>query len=463
MAKIDAAAVTQALREAGASYLSPSGATYLRRRLAMGACLDAERERYNLGALRDLSFGHAERHRISAGEAVMAGEVTAEHQRAYRRGATSWVPFGALPSDSAERVRLFEERRTYAAKLAREAEEHDDPDMRLVDLDEDDVLGVGLASYPSLGRAAQELVRIAFRAAPRDWSEVEENELRALDTYPTLTSVAIPAATELQAPLGWIPGVGPSEAATETFLKLTADWEGFEAAANASIIAAEDMAGWRQTREAWRTGKLLPGELGEALTGEVARAHRVRRMLAGHEVEAEEGAAAHDGGEESAEDTGGLGGFLKQFGIGEKLMTGGLLVAATVAMLFSSEKKDPEVPAPSMTRFPASSSALRARLLASARGEDTEPEERAEPDYRRGAAAERPEEPEPDRDDDMPEPVSSGSSSFSSMSSSMSLHDDVEPPPRAPMLPAPPMAPSPSPLRLFGPPTSGATRFNGAS
>ena len=144
-------------------------------------------------------------------------------------------------------------------------------------------------------------------------------------------------------------------------------------------------------------------------------------------------------------------------------MTGGLLVAATVAMLFSSEKKDPEVPAPSMTRFPASSSALRARLLASARGEDTEPEERAEPDYRRGAAAERPEEPEPDRDDDMPEPVSSGSSSFSSMSSSMSLHDDVEPPPRAPMLPAPPMAPSPSPLRLFGPPTSGATRFNGAS
>ena len=50
----------------------------------------------------------------------------------------------------------------------------------------DDLIGVGLASFQTPTVAARELVRVAFRAAPRDWGQVGDAECKALDAYPNL-------------------------------------------------------------------------------------------------------------------------------------------------------------------------------------------------------------------------------------------------------------------------------------
>jgi hypothetical protein len=264
--------VTSALLGAMAAYLSPEGGAMLRRRLELGSCLDHDRGRYNVGALPNLGFGYGERKSLSAGK--LAWEEVTARRTAYRQGATSWLPPGAIPDDLAERVRLYEERRGRVAAVGEAGDDADDGD--------DDLLGVGLASYATLEQAADEAVRHVYRAAPRDWHAVEAAELAALDHYPELVRVQVPGAPELTAPLGWAPGVGPSAGAEETHRKLVADWEGFRVAH--PEVGAADVAGWQAFSDAWRRRAILPGELGDRLRAEVRRARRIRAGLVRPEV-----------------------------------------------------------------------------------------------------------------------------------------------------------------------------------
>ena len=339
MTKPDDAEISLALREAGASYLGPEGASYLKRRLSFGSCFDSEHERFNLGALRNLQFGYAERKALSLGEVPMSGDVIAEHQRAYRRGVTSWLPTGAIPTDASERVRLFDERRAFVVGLPLGGLQE------VPDLKDNDLLGVGLASYPTLRRAAQELVRATYRAAPRDWSKVGEAELAALDSYPKLERMAIPGAAELMAPLGWVPGTGPSEAAEETFRKLTSDWEAFENVV--PEVEEEDVAGWRTLRDAWRAGKLQPTELGEALVVEVARAQRIRSELVRTEVAQAASVSLKElegEGKAIAEKKAPVGfrAWLASIGTAEMVVAAGAMVASAVALFGPAQRPIPE-------------------------------------------------------------------------------------------------------------------------
>jgi len=392
MAKIDSTEVASALREAGASYLGPEAASYLKRRLVLGSPCDPDRGRYNVGALRNLRFGYAERKSLSIGEA-MTGDVIDEHRRAYRRGLTSWIPAAAIPSSADERVRLFEERRATVASLPLGGL----PGAGPIDLSDDDLLGVGLASYPSLRRAAQELVRAAYRAAPRDWSKVGEAELRALDTYPTLRRVAIPAAAELLAPLGWVPGSGPSEAAEETFRKLTSDWEAFESVV--PEVGEEDVAAWRAVREAWKRGTLQPTEMGEALVAEIERARRIRASLvpkaiaeaASTALAALAGAEAKALAEASAPEPTGFRAWLSKLGTREMVVAGGVLAAVAVA-LFGPAQPRPE----GGEEEEAKRLGGRRPLLPLRYKPEPEPEAKPEPEAEnhRGTEGPRSEEPE---------------------------------------------------------------------
>ena len=191
MGKVEDPEIAKALLGAMAAYLSPEGGALLKRRLDVGSCRDVERGRYNVGALKNLRFGYAERKSLSIGE-VLSGDAVAEHQRGYRRCETSWLPPGAIPGDPADRIRLYEERHAFVAEQRGLG--------AAVDLSDDDLLGVGLASFATLEGAADELVRHVFRAAPRDWSVVEARELRALDRYPELARVQNPGGAGAHRP-----------------------------------------------------------------------------------------------------------------------------------------------------------------------------------------------------------------------------------------------------------------------
>jgi hypothetical protein len=342
VAKVEDPEIAGALIAEDAAHLSREGGALLKRRLEMGSCRDAERGRYNVGALRNLRFGHVERKSLSIGEGGMPGEVIAEHQKAYRRGATSWLPPGAIPGDPAERVRLYEERRAYALEQVGRAAQVGDVDRgpaadvgAAVDLSDDDLLGVGLASFPTLAKAAREIVRHVYRAAPRNWQGVEAGELRALDRYPDLVRVPIPAAPELTAPLGWVPGVGPSEAAEETFRKLAADWDGFSVAVPA--VGAAEADAWRSFSEAWGKRTLLPGDVGDRLLAEVRRAQRVRAGLVRADVAEAASPAFSEVGraeaEPEVEEGDGFRRFVSNFTSSRVLMAGGFVAALVASVL----------------------------------------------------------------------------------------------------------------------------------
>ncbi len=340
MGKVEDPEIAKALLGAMAAYLSPEGGALLKRRLDVGSCRDVERGRYNVGALKNLRFGYAERKSLSIGE-VLSGDAVAEHQRGYRRCETSWLPPGAIPGDPADRIRLYEERHAFVAEQRGLG--------AAVDLSDDDLLGVGLASFATLEGAADELVRHVFRAAPRDWSVVEARELRALDRYPELARVQIPAAPELTAPLGWVPGLGPSEAAEETFRKLSSDWDGFGVVVPA--VGAADADAWQSFGDAWRRRTLPPGDVGDRLVSEVKRARRIRAgLVRGDVAEAASPAFAELGraeevveveGEVEVVEEGGIRGFLAKVASPQVFVAGGFL-AAMAASLFAPPSRSAE-------------------------------------------------------------------------------------------------------------------------
>lgn len=179
----------------------------------------------------------------------------------------------------------------------------------------------GATPTPSVDDLAYAAVQIAYRAAPRRWSEVGDAEAKVLDTYPArgrvpvLAEVAYPGLdAEALGPLGFgvagdgsllalhVPSSGswrdavdgtpitsvlgeggtPSAAAEETFRKLLADWDAFGrvGVGGAALPAlAGDAARWRSTRDGWLTGRMSVLSVGDALDAEVARAIGVRRAL----------------------------------------------------------------------------------------------------------------------------------------------------------------------------------------
>jgi hypothetical protein len=332
MTRVEDPEVAKALLGAHAAHLSPEGAAMLKRRLDMGSCLDRQQRRFNLGALKNLRFGYGERNSLSIGEGSLPGDVIAEHQKNFRRGIVSWVPPGAIPNDSSERVRLYEERRAYAVEQREKLGAGPDP----LNPTDDDLLGVGLASFPTLELAADELMRFIFRAAPRDWSGVSAAELRVLDRYPDLARMPIPTAPELTAPLGWVPGAGPSPAAEEMFRKLSADWEGFGSIVPA--VGAADVEAWQSFSEAWRKSKLLPTELGERLLGEARRAQRIRGARVHPQIAEEASPVFGELGEaasEEPEEEGGIRGFFAKV-VSPQMVTAGVFLTGLAATLFSS-------------------------------------------------------------------------------------------------------------------------------
>jgi hypothetical protein len=155
----------------------------------------------------------------------------------------------------------------------------------------------GRALFPDVLTAARALVAVSYRAAPRDWGNVGEAELRRLNRYPIHRLHEQPRVAG-QAPLGWSldaagsvlwgPITGrPSVEAEQTQRALTADWESFERLGVGSSILpglAGDLRAWRSERDAWRKAEIDASAVGARLLGEVARARHVRDELRASKV-----------------------------------------------------------------------------------------------------------------------------------------------------------------------------------
>jgi hypothetical protein len=138
---------------------------------------------------------------------------------------------------------------------------------------------LGLAEFSSLDVAARTLVGVAFRAGPRDWSNLGDAEHQALDgSYPNLGEWPDPSE---QVPLGWWPGFGPSPEADAIFRSLAADWVAFERLAgqapSASFKTSHD--GWIVFRDAWLNGALKSSDIGPMLHAQIVAANAVRAAL----------------------------------------------------------------------------------------------------------------------------------------------------------------------------------------
>lgn len=135
---------------------------------------------------------------------------------------------------------------------------------------------IGPARFSTLGEAARALVSSSYRAAPREWGTVLAQELAALGNYPIQREQ--PSAT-----LGWIPGLGPSDAAEATYKGLVADWATFESLGVGTkilLFLREDLDQWRKFRQEWEDADIASNEIGGRLIAETVRSGRVRSYLA---------------------------------------------------------------------------------------------------------------------------------------------------------------------------------------
>jgi len=258
-----------------------------------------ERERRAHGERERLERDRSGRERAERGRAVhqhidQARHAYAERERAeHERGRGERVGWGGRPGGGVNRFASWKSRAQKAAMRRRQQRQGQGPqpgdDAPFFEQVEqfDDFAGIGgigsvefgFAAFPSLDVAAKTLVGVAFRAGPRDWSKVSDDEMGALSgAYPALETWPGDASV----PLGWWPGFGPSPEAEAVFRSLCADWVAFERAGVGDKVCPAckpDATGWSSFHSRWLLGTLASKEIGSGLAAQVAAANRVRQAL----------------------------------------------------------------------------------------------------------------------------------------------------------------------------------------
>lgn len=210
----------------------------------------------------------------------------------------------------------------------------------------DDIGGVAatnrFASFPDLGAAANALVSTAYRAAPRDWSRVDDAELTRLGDYPVSRpgSRAVGPADKIPVPRGdgdveyvspeeavsrgavqytesswdlgplfsglelgdasdWFKSAAltalgpagtvvdvvserPSSDAEASFRRLMADWEGYDRLGVGGRVLPglrDDVVDWRKFRDDWLSGNIPGKDIAARLNVQVSASNKVRQLL----------------------------------------------------------------------------------------------------------------------------------------------------------------------------------------